>query len=100
MEGSLMKNYTLTLVLAVLVVLTSVMLRKSLEGATPLSSQGSTLVAMGPARVPLPPSHVAAIGVRWRSQSGVSGHPAGLALNRTQTVPDVSRYLWRATFVQ
>lgn len=57
-----MKNYTLTVLLAVLVVLTSVMLRKSFEGSTPLSSEGGTLVAIGPAPVPLPPSHVAAIG--------------------------------------
>lgn len=56
-----MKNYTLTFLLAVLVVLTSVMLRKSFAGATPMSNQGSTLVAIGPAPVPLPPS-VAAIG--------------------------------------
>ncbi|HUZ45957.1 MAG TPA: hypothetical protein VMW54_04910 [Terriglobia bacterium] len=56
-----MKNYTLTVLLAVLVVLTSVMLRKSFAGAAPLSSEGGTLVAIGPAPVPLPP-HVAAIG--------------------------------------
>lgn len=56
-----MKNYTLTLVLAVLVVLTSVMLRKSFAGATPMPSGASTLVAIGPAPMPLPP-RTAAIG--------------------------------------
>jgi hypothetical protein len=56
-----MKNTVLTLLLAVLVVVTSVMLRKSLTGATPFAADGNTLVAIGPAPVPIPP-HVAAIG--------------------------------------
>ncbi len=56
-----MKNYTLTVLLAVLVVLTSVMLRKNFTKAAALSNQGTELLAIGPAPVPLPP-HVAAIG--------------------------------------
>ena len=56
-----MKNYTLTFLLAVLVVLTSVMLRKSFAEATPVSGATNTLVAIGPAPMPLPP-HVASIG--------------------------------------
>jgi hypothetical protein len=56
-----MKNTVLTLLLAVLVVLTSVMLRRSFTGATALANSGNTLLAIGPSPVPIPP-HVAAIG--------------------------------------
>lgn len=56
-----MKNTVLTLLLAVLVVLTSVTLRKAFTGAVAFSNSGNALVAIGPSPVPLPPN-VAAIG--------------------------------------
>lgn len=56
-----MKNTVLTLLLAVLVVVTSVMLRRSFAQAATATNSGNTLVAIGPMPVPLPP-HASAIG--------------------------------------
>jgi|GEM_PF-642178 len=56
-----MKNYILTFVLAVLVVLTSVSLRRVFATNGTTSNDAATLVAIGPAPAPIPPS-VSAIG--------------------------------------
>lgn len=54
-----MKNYILTFVLAVLVVLASVSLRKAIAANGPASTNAASLVAIGPEPVPLPPPSVA-----------------------------------------
>ena len=51
-----MKNYILTFVLAVLVVLASVSLRRAFAANGVGTSNGATLVAIGPMPMPLPPS--------------------------------------------
>ena len=56
-----MKNYILTLVLAMLVVLASVSLRRAFAANSADVNSGATLVAIGPSPCPLPP-RVAAIG--------------------------------------
>ena len=56
-----MKNYILTLVLAVLVVLASVSLRKAFAASVVVGSSPATFFAIGPSPAPLPPK-VAAIG--------------------------------------
>ena len=49
-----MRNYILTFVLAVLVVLASVSLRRAIA-ANAVNVSGATLVAIGPAPAPIPP---------------------------------------------
>jgi hypothetical protein len=56
-----MKNYILTFVLAVLVVLASVSLRRAIAANGTVSSDAATLVAIGPSPMPIPP-HAVAIG--------------------------------------
>ncbi len=50
-----MKKYALALLLAVLVVLTGMTLRRSVTGASPSNVQVQKLVAIGTEPVPLPP---------------------------------------------
>ncbi len=50
-----MKKYALALLLAVLVVLTGMTLRRSVAGASPSNVQDQKLVAIGGDPVPLPP---------------------------------------------
>lgn len=50
-----MRNYILTLVLAILVVLTSVSLRNIFAVNVAGTSNGPTLVAIGPSPCPMPP---------------------------------------------
>ncbi len=50
-----MKNYVLTFLLALLVVLAAVTIRRSLLGTTPSVGPGPTLVSMGGDPVPIPP---------------------------------------------
>ena len=54
-----MRNYILTFVLAVLVVLASVSLRRAIAANGVNVNNAATLVAIGPAPVPIPPSSVA-----------------------------------------
>jgi hypothetical protein len=54
-----MKNYILTFVLGILVVLTSVSLRHMIASNSVSASSAATLVAIGPGPVPLPQSRVA-----------------------------------------
>ncbi len=54
-----MRNYILTFVLAVLVVLTSVSLRRAFAANGAVESSAATLVAIGPSPAPIPPSPVA-----------------------------------------
>jgi len=61
LEESLMKNYVLTFVLAVLVVLASVSLRRAIAPSSVDVSSTGTLLAIGPSPAPLPP-RVSAIG--------------------------------------
>jgi hypothetical protein len=56
-----MRNYILTFVLAVLVVLASVSLRRAIA-ANAVDVSGATLVAIGPAPAPIPPRASLAIG--------------------------------------
>lgn len=55
-----MKNYFLAFVLAVLVVLTGLTLRRSFAAASTPSQAGTKLVAIGTGPVPLPPNAVPA----------------------------------------
>ena len=50
-----MKNYILTFVLAMLVVLASVSLRRAIAGSSVDVSNAGTLLAIGPGPAPLPP---------------------------------------------
>lgn len=54
-----MKSYTLTFVLALLVVLASVSLRKTMAANGAASANVASLVAIGPEPVPWPPTRVA-----------------------------------------
>jgi len=54
-----MKNYVLTFLLALLVVLTSVMVRNTLAKASVVGNTGSAFTAIGPGPMPIPPSAVA-----------------------------------------
>ena len=54
-----MKNYILTFVLAVLVVLASVSLRNAIASNNVSANSAATLVAIGPGPVPYPPTKVA-----------------------------------------
>ena len=55
-----MKNYVLTVLLAVLVVLASMSLRRAIAANGDLSNNAATLVAIGPGPAPIP--HVMGIG--------------------------------------
>jgi len=50
-----MKNLVLTFLLAVLIVLTAVSVRRVVAGNAPAAGQGPTLIAIGPEPVPWPP---------------------------------------------
>lgn len=54
-----MKNYILTFLLAVLVVLASVSLRKTFAATGSVTTNAASLVAIGPAPMPFPPGKVA-----------------------------------------
>ncbi len=54
-----MRNYILTFVLAVLVVLTSVSLRRAIAANSVDANNAATLVAIGPSPMPIPPRGVA-----------------------------------------
>jgi hypothetical protein len=54
-----MKNYILTFLLAVLVVLVSVSLRRAVAATNISANNPAALVAIGPGPVPLPPTKVA-----------------------------------------
>lgn len=57
-----MRNYILTFVLAVLVVLASVSLRRMLTANSVDVNSAATLVAIGPSPAPIPPRGMFAIG--------------------------------------
>jgi hypothetical protein len=51
-----MKNYILTFLLAVLVVLASVVVRNTLANGNAVGSEGTAVMAIGPGPMPIPPS--------------------------------------------
>jgi hypothetical protein len=57
-----MKNLILTFLLALLVVLTAISVRRMVAGTATAAGQSPTLVAIGTDPVPLPPHKLAAIG--------------------------------------
>jgi len=52
-----MKNFTLTFLLALLVVLTAICVRRTVAGTATAPGESPTLVAIGTDPVPLPPPH-------------------------------------------
>jgi hypothetical protein len=54
-----MKNYILTFLLAVLVVLASVMVRNTLANGNTVASEGAAVMAIGPGPAPFPPRTLA-----------------------------------------
>jgi hypothetical protein len=73
-----MKNYILALLLALLVVLTGMTLRRSVTGTSPSNVSAPRLVAIGGDPVPWPPKQVSIGGdpVPWPpKQVGIGGDP-------------------------
>ena len=74
-----MKSFLLTLLLALLVVLTALSLRRAVAAGVTATDQGSSLVALGGEPVPLPPTAKAKLGgepVPWpHTKLALGGEP-------------------------